>query len=172
VAEPSVGHLPGPILGILVEVLARHTRKPDRCWFCLWEGYGWISGSWIGWLSSSPSVSKRGDPDSLPPAFGPATFSSPRVRLPQRDYLLFGGALDAASDLGRRWKGELVETQSPNLFWADDRTWCVATEIDLDSTFVGGSAALIDDLLRDDRLEAWPALLTDPVWASSDVINR
>ncbi len=164
-APPPVGDLPEPVLGSLCDVLAKHTRTPGRCWFCLWDGYGWISGS--------PSVSVLGDPAPIPPVFGPATLSAPRVGLPERAYLLFEGPLGAASDMG--WwgaNGELVTPQSPNLFWPDDRAWCVATEIDLDSTFVGGSAALIDDVLRDDRLEAWPSHLTDPVSASSDLINR
>ena len=24
-----------------LEVLARHTRTPNDCYFCLWEGWGW-----------------------------------------------------------------------------------------------------------------------------------
>jgi hypothetical protein len=48
----------------------------------------------------------------------------------------------------------------------------LATEVDLDSTFVGGSARLIDELLADERLEAWPASATDPTDAGSDRINR
>ena len=45
---------------------------------------------------------------------------------------------------------------SPNLWWPDDRAWCVATEIDLAWTYVGGSAALIDDVLASAALEAQP----------------
>jgi hypothetical protein len=48
----------------------------------------------------------------------------------------------------------------------------VATEIDLDSSYLGGSAALVRDLLADGRLEAVPASVADPVWANSDHINR
>jgi len=48
----------------------------------------------------------------------------------------------------------------------------VASEIDLDSTFIGGSTELINELLADSRLEAWPASPADPVTADSDVLNR
>jgi hypothetical protein len=61
--------------------------------------------------------------------------------------------------------------QSPNLFWPDDHAWCVATEIDLDSTYVGGSTRLIADLLANDRLEALRVEVTDEVWAISDDVN-
>jgi hypothetical protein len=44
-----------------------------------------------------------------------------------------------------------------NLWWPDDRAWCVATEIDLAWTYVGGPAALIGDVLANPHLEAQPA---------------
>ena len=66
-----------------------------------------------------------------------------------------------------------ARSRQENIFWPDDHAWCVATEIDLDSTFIGGSADLIHALLGDARLEAWPAQPTEfLVWASSDDINR
>lgn len=45
-------------------------------------------------------------------------------------------------------------------WWPDDHAWCVANEIDFDFTCVGGSPALIDDLLRLADLEVQPATLT------------
>jgi hypothetical protein len=68
--------------------------------------------------------------------------------------------------------GQSFDPQSPNLFWPADKAWCVATEIDLDSTYVGGSAALIAAILSDERLEAFPADVTDDITAGSDEINR
>ncbi len=46
---------------------------------------------------------------------------------------------------------------SPNLWWPDDRAWCVATEIDLAWTYVGGPARLVNDVLTNPHLEAQPA---------------
>lgn len=43
--------------------------------------------------------------------------------------------------------------QRPNLWWPDDRAWCVATEIDFMTTYVGGSAAAIAGLLAVPGLE-------------------
>ena len=49
------------------------------------------------------------------------------------------------------------QRQTPNLWWHGDHTWCVASEIDLTATYVGGPRALIDRILADERLEALPA---------------
>jgi hypothetical protein len=66
----------------------------------------------------------------------------PRVRLPGREYLLLRGPLDAVTSS----TFERIEFQAPNIWWPDDRNWCVATEIDLMSTYVGGSQSCIDAL--------------------------
>ena len=155
IQPPPVGRLPEAILASLCDVLATHTGTPGRCWFCLWDGYGWIAGS----ISSDT----LGGGTPVPPAFDRATIEGSRVRLPEREYLLFEGPLDAVSEMGWWLNGRLVSPQSPNLFWPDDRAWYVATEIDLDSTFIGGSVALIDALLGDSRWEARPAQRTDQV---------
>ncbi len=79
--------------------------------------------------------------------YGPSS-AGPRVQLPGRDYLLYGGPIGAAR--------ELVDSQGhfPNLWWPADRAWCVASEIDLPWTYVGGTSALVTDLTCDPRVEA------------------
>jgi hypothetical protein len=47
--------------------------------------------------------------------------------------------------------------QTPNLWWPADRAWCVAAEIDLPWTYVGGPAGLIERILGDEHIEALPA---------------
>jgi hypothetical protein len=108
----------------------------------------------------------------VPPAFPRHILDGPRVRLPAREYIVLEGPLQAAETLGCWTSSDIFFPQSPNLFWPQDRGWCVATEIDLDSTYVGGSPALIDDLLQDPRLEALAVHPDDPIWADSDTINQ
>ena len=86
-----------------------------------------------------------GDLDPLPDV--------PRLRLPHRDYVIRrGSVVDTAwLDVEGPWLG-----RPPNLWWAADRSWCVATEIDLDHTYIGGTADLLDDVLRDPRTESQP----------------
>jgi hypothetical protein len=66
---------------------------------------------------------------------------------------------------------EVLPTQPPNLFWPAGRTWCAASEIDFDSTLVGGPAALIDAILDHPALEAWPVSPGDRLTADADRIN-
>ena len=47
-----------------------------------------------------------------------------------------------------------------------------ANDTDLDSTLVGGTRALVDDLLADDRLEVLPWPVDGSLWAGADSINR
>ena len=139
--DPPDGNLPAELLRILCGVLAEHTGTTESCWFCLWNGYGWLYGSpWAG-------IMGRREPIAVPPAFPAEVLDGPRVRLPGRDYLLFAGSLAAAPELG--WAdpyGSFVP-QSPNLFWPQDHAWCVATEIDLFCTLVAGSEALAQALV-------------------------
>lgn len=46
-------------------------------------------------------------------------------------------------------------SQSPSLFWPADDAWCVASEIDFDSTLVGGSSALVQAITDSAALEAF-----------------
>ncbi|WP_432252255.1 hypothetical protein [Streptomyces sp. HNM1019] len=169
--EPEPGTLLPAALTALCDVLARHTTSADRCWFCVWDGYESTSDgrATITFTSTFTSEEESGqpEPDLLPPEFPPDIVNGPRVELPKRSYLLLDGPLDAAGELAMS-----LFPQSPNLFWPDERTWCVATDTDLDSTYLGGPAALVAALLSDERLEAVRAEVTDPVWADSDEVNR
>jgi hypothetical protein len=151
---PDHGNLEPDSLAALVEVLARHTVAPRRCWFGLWDGYG------------SPFGTERSTGEGAPRIDFDA-----RVELPQRNYVLFGGPLEAALEIGHWPTKNWFLPHSPNIFWPDDASWCVATEIDLFCTYVGGSRALIDELLADGRLEVWEAHLADPVAHDSDALN-
>ncbi len=59
----------------------------------------------------------------------------------------------------------------PTLLWPADRAWFVASDPDQDSTYVGGSASLIESLLASPDLEAWPVEADDWVAIGSDEIN-
>ena len=88
-----------------------------------------------------------------------------RVELPSRNYLLYSGPVD------RTLESPHPFDQSPNLWWPEDRAWFVATEIDFDSTFVGGDDRLIAALASDQRLEALAILLSARADAAADRVN-
>jgi hypothetical protein len=61
--------------------------------------------------------------------------------------------------------------QSPNLWWPDDRVWCVATEIDLNTTYIGCDQSTSEEILA---MRAVEALAIDPatgVTERSDFLN-
>ena len=154
--QPDVGNLPAPVLTTLLDVLARSTDPAGDCYHALWEGFGWIDGRGVGLLHAEGTP----PPTPPPPALPEDLLSGPRLVLPARQYLLFRGPLRAALTIGDDTAGR-VSPQSPNLLWPEDRSWCVATEIDLDSTLVAGPRALVDAVLAEPGLEAWPVRPAD-----------
>jgi hypothetical protein len=77
-------------------------------------------------------------------------WAGPRVQLPNRDYFLYEGPVEAVTAPTRFSPGG----QTANLWWPSDRAWAVASEIDLAWTYVAGPAELVDALVADDRIEA------------------
>ncbi|WP_340374003.1 hypothetical protein U5640_01680 [Streptomyces sp. SS7] len=77
----------------------------------------------------------------------------PTFPTPGRDEVLLRGALSEM--LSPVSVDEFAEL--PDLWWPEDRAWCVGGDVDLVSTYVGGSPELIAGLLADPRLEALPA---------------
>jgi hypothetical protein len=142
IARPPEGDLPSELIEPLIQNLRRFTRTPEACLFLLWKGYGDLQ-----MLEGFDSY--------------------PEVEVPGREYLLISGNLEGFNLFeAKRSSG------GPNLWWPEDRSWCVATEIDLDSTLVGGSDKLIRELLSDPDVEAVPARLEDSVAINADTINE
>jgi hypothetical protein len=61
--------------------------------------------------------------------------------------------------------------QSAGIWWPADRAWFVVTDIDLVTTYVGGSAACIADLLAHQGLEAAAVTASQGVTWDADTIN-
>ena len=163
---PREGSLSQAQAKALLALLTRHTATPESCWLCLWEGYGYLHpGATATLVAARPPLArvrvglKRLQLRWAAPR--PPGKHGPRVRLPNRAYLLFHAPI--AKALG--WE------DGPNLWWPDDHAWCVASEIDLPYTYVGGSQALIEAIVSDRAIEALPARPTDGVTYDSDKIN-
>ena len=93
--------------------------------------------------------------------------ASAQASLLGRDYWLLRGPIDLAA---ANTAPEPAE-QSVNIWWPADRAWCVVTDIDLMSTYVGGSTACIDALLAAPDLEVVPAAVSDRVDLGADGVN-
>jgi hypothetical protein len=164
-SNPQRGSLAPEALGPLCGLLGEHTAAADDCLFCLWDGYGWMDHvPTPGRAEHADAVG--GNEDLRAPVLPVDALGRRRVELPHRGYVLLAGALPAALEI--RW-GPF--RQSPNLFWPADRAWCAASELDFDSTLVGGTAELIESILETPALDAWPIQADSSLAVDADRIN-
>ena len=82
--------------------------------------------------------------------------TGPTFSLPGRTYHLFTGPIEAATRTGKWLTPTWFDSQSPSLFRPADHAWCVATEVDRDSTLTGGTQQLIDAITDNPLIEALP----------------
>jgi hypothetical protein len=188
--DPVEGALDHEQLTALVGLLRGFT-DPDTVTAAFWNGSSWEGGRLLAtaWAEGRTPLwrvpplrrlaaarrMRQGPPTG--PDIDPAVLASPRLELPAREYILLAGALDdvatlatgtATADVAPFRPGD----RTPSLLWPDDHSWCVATEVDLDSTLVGGPDALIDAVLADATLEAFGVSQDDRLGAFDDEVNR
>jgi hypothetical protein len=162
--QPDPERIPGPLLGsldrltlpLLVGHLTTHTATPQMCWSALWVGFGNSPERWR---------------------------AKPAFRLPGRQYWLFSSTLADVVRLSsefetagesERWRAALREmgiVHSPTIWWPDDRSWLVHSEIDYDSTIVGGAPSLIQALVDDPEIEALQVDGEVSLYANGDTVN-
>jgi hypothetical protein len=106
--------------------LGRHTATPDRCYFCIWDGYG-----------SFPASASRGDP--------------PLLHLPHRSYALMEGPLDALRTWEAAWPTSPLVP--PALVWPADHRWCFVKDVDPHWAGIGASREAVAELLDDEALD-------------------
>jgi hypothetical protein len=163
---PLPGELPDEQLAALADVLADHTRSAGRCWFCIWEGYGSPA-------DAAPELGR--DRSRLFARYAEAR-ARPGMRAPEADAER-GAIVEAA--LGRRYRlyaGPLAAVSTlglpASLWWPDDHAWCVASDVDLVSTYIGGSETLARALAHHPDLEVLPARLQDSITQEADRLPR
>lgn len=150
--EPDEGTVPKAVVGQLTAILGSQTSTPDNVWFCVWDGFGSLSINGGGQvLNSSPSGGLRFRTNANDGRIDPT------VRLPNREYHLFFGpiqSIETSFAAAPFW-------QSANLWWPDDRAWCVATEIDAAWTFIGGNTECLSALIESPGLDVAPVNVDD-----------
>jgi hypothetical protein len=121
----TAGEWPAPRTAL--RTLAAFTATPTRGYAAIWEG-------WIG-AEAAPSA--------------------PRVAIPNREMLLFTGHVDVLRDAAAlAWFGTTHgHYQEPHLVWPEDRSWCMACEVDEEIEFTVGcsdaAAIALADALGD-----------------------
>lgn len=169
--DPSHGEMDLPVLDALCEILAGHTADPANCFFGLCTIEGW-EDQFTAEELRQPLLELLGD----------------------REHIVLTGPLSAVDQIVEdtskpspsrfiftAYKGEgpppdpepsdLIWRRAPNLIWPADHSWLVASEVDFDSTLVGGSATLIGAVIESPELEAWRVEPTDSLAADADQVN-
>lgn len=77
--------------------------------------------------------------------------------------VVFHGPVTAAT--------KTFEDHGPNLWWPQDQSWCVATDVDLMSSYVAGSHHCIDTIVRNTQLEALVIPPDQDVTWKADTVN-
>lgn len=139
---PCVGRLPMFEAKELARILKQFLTI-DNVTYALWQGYGIIV--------------KNAD----------------TLEVPNRPMYVVSSSIENASEpfgvadpaIDRWW------THTANLWWASDRTWCVATDIDLMTTYVGANTKCVDKILGSNNLEAMPVTSSQLVTWEADTIN-
>lgn len=192
---PEQGHLRLDLLASVAETIAQHTSDL-RVTIGVWEGWGELhpgtASSYLIFHDSELTRAQRRSADKRMRAEGAAAVSpdiqralkrGPLLQLPHRAYALLSADLQEltnpewvyASGLGWRprsglgWRND--HGALPNLIWPQDRSWLLASEIDFDSTLVGGSRELIDALIRQEGLEVAEVTERTDLTFEADSIN-
>ena len=169
---PDMGSIPVPESAALSALLCDFTTTPDRCYLGYWEGNGHFPGGQVRYFGHEPGLlsSIEDMVHSLWGKLRPAPdllAGVPRLAGQNREYLLYFGSLDILPSLSQHPPWGL----SPNLWWPEDRAWCVSTDVDAYDTFVGGSEACIEGILNCLDLEALPFPLDGRIDGGADMVN-
>jgi hypothetical protein len=154
----------------LIEVLRRHSPAGADWLLGVWEGWGWLHPG-RNFAFAHREGSAPDPPQDPGPPFGADALDGPLLQHPQRNYLLLSGPPDAVPSLGYHPTPNRFIPWTAGLMWPSDRSWCVATEVDFDSTLVGGSESLVADILAAFDLEAWPISPDDDLTIHGDHVN-
>ncbi|MBF4609590.1 hypothetical protein [Curtobacterium sp. VKM Ac-1393] len=189
VQAPDEGWFEPTLLAALTEHLAEATSTPDGLVGAIWDGWGYLSGGStlaVGWQGpDEPTaeeiesmrryvVEQQAVHDEEQTAIRVA-LAVERFAWPHRECFLLSMTLQQLADptwLDHARIGTAVDlAHTPQMLWPEDRAWVLASEIDWDSTIVGGSRALVDAVLDDDRFEAFPVDEDSDLTWSGDLVN-
>ncbi|MCU1406681.1 MAG: hypothetical protein JWQ43_2984 [Glaciihabitans sp.] len=153
--SPQQGDVGARELAVICRVLETATGTPADCTAAVWEGWGDLV-------------------EKMPWEILPA----PELVLPSRTYLMFDCGTADFTDHPTANPRAAVTTQPTdglfrtlNLLWPADLSWFIGSEIDFDSTVIGGPRAAIDRLLASAELEAMEIGPDDSLAHDTDAVN-
>ncbi len=162
---PDEGSLNESEVAKLVEFLGTHTADPRACWFALWSGFGFLGAEGRLHRRRSGALAEmglwlRGAVQNLRQRQESRRFATfDLLGQSGRSYLLLHGSVSEAQKFHF---GDGGWFQSPTLWWPDDKSWFVHTEIDGTSTYLGGSRSMIRRLVGEQIMESFEVKADTP----------
>lgn len=111
--------------------------QPQTSMFLIWEGYAVVY--------SNPSFFAEAETSDY---FSADDVAFPITSSTGRRYFLCSGTFDDAQVLAN-----VTGRTLPDFMWSQDLTWFIASDMDLATTYLGGSNEVVDALLTHDELE-------------------
>lgn len=174
-SPPPLGEMNIAEVDRLCEVLAEHSADPKQCFFglCLINH---------GWMWEALPHSQRRPQLKLPLGRDHLVLSGPlaavgQMRTPENTKNLSSisritfGAEGSPDEVPEFAPDEAFWRESPSLIWSADRSWFVVSEVDFDSTLIGGSRELVDALVADPGLEVYEVQPGTLLTEFSDELN-
>jgi len=141
----------------------------------------WRFAFWIGWAWSAPLRGSRRDKamhlhqeamaEETSIRFSDGELHLPLLELDDREYRVIVAPPQASLEFSVS-DGPWGALSTPSMLWSSKHEWCVATEVDFDSTLVGGPTSLISEILASDELEVWGVGPGDSLASDGDLLNR
>ena len=133
----------------------------QSCLAAYWAGHGWVNGGGfiVAWVTDGAPVPDRAEREQIKawasvPGFDASVLRGPKLRLPERAYVMLRGPLDSILAFGLTSPLRDFQYYTPDLLWPEDRSWFIATDTDLPSAYVGASAEHTAVILADPRISA------------------
>jgi hypothetical protein len=172
-STPSLGSLDLEELDHLCAVLEKHSADPEHCYFGLCLINSQLGRNLEGGSSGQPLL-------KLPLGRDHAVLAGPLSavdRLVDTDtsnvmfaYYVEPGTAPPAEPPEPDFDDPFWR-EAPHLIWPADRSWIVVSEVDFDSTLVGGSRKLIEALVAHPALEVYEVEPDTSLAAFADKVN-
>lgn len=162
---PDRGGVPRHLLEPLIEIIGSMSRS-ELCYLGLWAGWTAVSTSMCAAnrTDNNQRLSVRRGRD-LPGLH----FELPRAS--GREFSLLRGPLAATSEVLHALDPSLDGGSLIHLAWPADRSWYLGSDIDWDSSVLGGSAELVHRVSCSNVVESLRIEPTDRLTADADEVN-
>jgi len=169
--QPRRGELPVDLFLEVTEVIAA-VSDPKWCYFAFWTGWAWATGLLpltrrpVGETALKGARTEKSSNEGIH-----GDLALPLLTVGTNDFRVLRGTLGSAKCIEGPQSPKAIGPHAPNILWPDDRSWCLVTDIDFDSTLVGGSKTLIQALASWHRLTVLGVVPDESLSMAADRVN-